>query len=228
MTMTPTVKRAVRDLLAEQRDDVVAKVRRNWDHIRTNVAGRSRHALTAGVFPTDKWDKRLLQVLQGPLSGVAQTVAAHIDTTMGTAPAKADPLKTTQHVLTRGATRVTGINQTTQDAIDAAIQQALDDGMTADEAATLLEGLSIFDDYRAELIARTEMMAAYNASALSTYADSGIELVQAIDGTGDPECAERDGEIMTTDEADTIEDHPNGTLDWIPYLEEPTTTSAVT
>ena len=221
MTMTPTVKRAVRDLLAEQRDDVVAKVRRNWDHIRT------RHD-RSGIFPTDKWDKRLLQVLQGPLSGVAQTVAAHIDTTMGTAPAKADPLKTTQHVLTRGATRVTGINQTTQDAIDAAIQQALDDGMTADEAATLLAGLSIFDDYRAELIARTEMMAAYNASALSTYADSGIELVQAIDGTGDPECAERDGQIMTTDEADTIEDHPNGTLDWIPYLEEPTTTSAVT
>lgn len=213
-TMTPTVQRAVKTLLTEQRDDVVSKVRRNWEHIRT------KHD-RSGIFPVEKWNKRLLQVMQGSLAGVAETVNAHINLTLGSAPQKADPLTTTHHVLTRGATRVTGITATTAAAIEEAIQYALDNDMTADEAATYLEGLGIFDDYRAELIARTEMMAAYNAAALATYTDAGIEYVQAIDGTGDPECAERDGQVMTADEADMIEDHPNGTLDWIPYLEEP-------
>jgi hypothetical protein len=121
---------------------------------------------------------------------------------------------------------VAGITATTQAAIDAAIQLALDEDMTADEAAALIEGLSIFDDARAELIARTEMMAAYNAAALNTYGDAGFEMVEPMDGDQDEECIDRLARgPVTIDEADADEDHPNGTLDWIPYLEEPTAVS---
>jgi hypothetical protein len=45
-----------------------------------------------------------------------------------------------------------------------------------------------------------------------------VEYVQAIDGIGDEECADRNNNIYPIDEADTIEDHPNGTLDWVPVL----------
>ena len=38
----------------------------------------------------------------------------------------------------------------------------------------------------------------------------------ADDGDGDEECAQRDGQVFDIDEAESIEDHPNGTLDWIP------------
>jgi hypothetical protein len=63
-------------------------------------------------------------------------------------------------------------------------------------------------------------MDAYNASAIASYSDAGISEVQAIDGDQDEECAARDGETFSTDEADTIEDHPNGTLDWVPVIGE--------
>ncbi len=77
---------------------------------------------------------------------------------------------------------------------------------------------SLFDEYRAELIARTELMDAYNGAALGSYQDAGLTKVQAIDGDADEECAARNGQEFTIIEADGISDHPNGTLDWIPVL----------
>ena len=82
-------------------------------------------------------------------------------------------------------------------------------------------GVAAFDEYRAEVIARTELMDAYNGAALGTYTDAGLSQVEAIDGDGDEECAARDGEVFDIEKADAIEDHPNGTLDWVPVIEEP-------
>ena len=67
------------------------------------------------------------------------------------------------------------------------------------------------------MIARTELMDAYNAAALGSYQDAGIEMVEAIDGDEDQECIDRvAGNPYTVDEAAAEEDHPNGTLDWVP------------
>jgi hypothetical protein len=44
--------------------------------------------------------------------------------------------------------------------------------------------------------------------------------VEAIDGDGDEECAARNGNVYAVDEALEIEDHPNGTLDWIPVVDK--------
>ena len=76
----------------------------------------------------------------------------------------------------------------------------------------------MFDEYRAEMIARTELMSSYNDATLGSYTDADVTQVQAIDGDGDEECAARDGQTFDIDEADGIEDHPNGTLDWVPIL----------
>ncbi len=68
------------------------------------------------------------------------------------------------------------------------------------------------------MIARTELMDAYNGAALGSYADAGIEMVEAIDGDEDEECIARlAGNPYTIEDADAEEDHPNGTLDWVPY-----------
>jgi SPP1 gp7 family putative phage head morphogenesis protein len=133
-----------------------------------------------------------------------------------------------QRVLDRGAARVTRINATTRDAIQSAIATAIEQGISLLDLADAIEqgggdisipGLdAVYTDYRAEMIARTELMDAYNAATLGSYEDAGITRVEAIDGDDDDECAARNGQEFSVDEADSIEDHPNGTLDWIPVL----------
>jgi hypothetical protein len=149
-------------------------------------------------------------------------------------PAKADPLENSavDRVLSRGVARVTKINDTTRAEIADILVTAIDQGVDLAEVADAIEagtdltpliGRSggVVGDlaYRAEMIARTELMDAYNASALYSYADAGVRTVQAMDGDQDEECAARDGREFPIEEADGIEDHPNGTLDWVPVLD---------
>jgi hypothetical protein len=84
--------------------------------------------------------------------------------------------------------------------------------------ATLDNGTPAFDAYRAEVIARTETALSFNRAALGGYKEFSIREVQAIDGDGDEQCAERDGRTFSVEDAYGIEDHPNGTLDWIPVI----------
>jgi hypothetical protein len=114
--------------------------------------------------------------------------------------------------------RITGINQTTREAIAALIAQGFDDGLSPSEVADLVSGATTFDAARAELIARTESALAYNEAALRSYGEFGVDQVEAIDGDEDPECAERNGQVYPLTEALGITDHPNGTLDWAPVI----------
>lgn len=121
-----------------------------------------------------------------------------------------------QHALRMGSKRVTQINETTRKGIRQRIHEAIEQGMSPQEAGQYVREWSGFDEYRAERIARTEMMFSYNAAALGTYQEAGIQQVVADDGDEDEECAARHGQVFTVDEADGIQDHPNGTLDWLP------------
>ena len=92
-------------------------------------------------------------------------------------------------------------------------------GMGPAELGDAIEGWSGFDEYRSEMIARTELMDAYNSAAIGSYDELGVEYVEAIDGDDDEECRNRvANNPYTLDEAASEEDHPNGTLDWIPVL----------
>jgi SPP1 gp7 family putative phage head morphogenesis protein len=112
--------------------------------------------------------------------------------------------------------RITGINLTTRDKIAGIIAEGFDKGLSPADVANLIEDSTAFDAARAELIARTETALAYNESALRSYNEFGISTVEAIDGDEDAECAERNGKVYPLDEALSITDHPNGTLDWAP------------
>ena len=214
--VTPQLKSATAEFLAAQKADIVAKIKRNWEHIK------AKRVDTDVWWAGAKWDRQLTAALSPHLTGMAETLDTHIAKALGKdepAEKASAPKRAVDSVLRHHAARVSGINETTRQAIDAAINQAIIDGLTAQAAADVIEGLTAFDDARSEMIARTELMDSYNAAALGSYTDAGIEQVQAIDGDGDPECAERDGQVYDVDEADSIEDHPNGTLDWVPIVE---------
>ena len=120
------------------------------------------------------------------------------------------------HALSRSSKRITAISNTTRSGVRKRIAEAIEQGMSPREAGQYVREWSGFTEYRAERIARTEMMNAYNTAAIASYRDLGVQQVVADDGDEDAECAERHGQVFTVDEADGIEDHPNGTLDWLP------------
>lgn len=73
--------------------------------------------------------------------------------------------------------------------------------------------------YRAELIARTEIMNATRVSSIETArANPLVSKLTAFDGDMDEQCALRNGNDFTPDEADieTASTHPNCTLMFVP------------
>jgi hypothetical protein len=79
-------------------------------------------------------------------------------------------------------------------------------------------GVGVWGDARAETIARTETALSYNRAALDGYKEFRVQRVIAMDGDGDAECAARNGGEFSVDDAFSIADHPNGTLDWSPVV----------
>lgn len=219
-TTTPKLRSAVAKFLDEQKREIVAKLRAHASHI----AKEPKEWQTWFGRP-EKWDRKLAEALRPHLAKMATVVSDHIATAM---PAKAEPqagaatgATAVERVLQRGLARVQGINTTTRDTIVNIILRTIENGGSVLDAADEVEAATAFDEARSEMIARTELMDAYNFSAISTYEDFGVTRVQAIDGDQDPECAERDGQTYSIEEAFAIEDHPNGTLDWVPIVDIP-------
>ncbi|HXI80720.1 MAG TPA: phage minor head protein [Verrucomicrobiae bacterium] len=219
-TYTPLLKHSVFDVLAAQRHDIAARLRKHAEHVK-------QHPSDTSIWFDKGWDAKLRNALAPRLEAVAHVVNAQIHDVLPAA--KAAPVGAVERVMARGAARVQGINETTRAKVQEAISRGLEEGLSVTEVADLIEeagtvgGLdmgSLFDELRAETIARTELMDAYNATAIGSYGDAGVTQVQAIDGDGDEECAARDGQVFDIEEADSIEDHPNGTLDWVPVLSE--------
>lgn len=220
----PRIKASVMSMLAEQRDSVVRRIRNlGLEHLRRKPGDKR------SFWHDDAQDSAFMEALTPHVEKIARAVSVGVERKLR--PAKADPFaeRVAVRVLTRGAGRIKGINQTTRDAVSEAITASLDGASSISDVIAAVEALDIFSELRAETIARTESMFAYNDAALSSYAEFGVTEVQAIDGDGDEECAARDGQTFSLEEAGAIEDHPNGTLDWVPLLpDEPVAGKAQT
>lgn len=226
---TPRVRASVAAVLSEQRRELTQRAKGAAAHLLQRPGDR---AYLSSLWDEHKWNRRMTEALQPHLVNMAERVDAHVRSTLKPM-TKAGPVGAVDATLKRGATRVTALNRRTRDAVIATIRETVaqgiadgkspatvgDDLETALSGTTLDNGQPAFDELRAETIARTEMTAAYNDAAIGSYRDMGVTEVTAMDGDQDEECAARDGQTFTLDEAAGIEDHVNGTLDWIPVVE---------
>jgi hypothetical protein len=206
----PAIRRSVTEALAEQRADVVAWIRAHGDHL-------TRKPTDTGWWNAEREQKRLVQAIRPHVAGIAELVTARGKDVF---PAKADPFeeRVAAFVWSRTGQRIRDMEATTRKLVMEAIAQGFADGLAPGQIADILEESSIFDPVRAELIARTETMLAYNDAALNTYTEYGIEMVEPLDGDEDPECIARlERGPVSIEAAMDDTDHPNGTLDWMPY-----------
>lgn len=107
-----------------------------------------------------------------------------------------------------------------------AIEQAREEGINPKATARLIEDLvpkgrfvNAGSRYRSKLIARTETLHAQRISTLEAYRSTNyVKEVVALDGDSDEECAARNGETFTFDEAAMEADitHPNCVLAFAP------------
>jgi SPP1 gp7 family putative phage head morphogenesis protein len=118
-------------------------------------------------------------------------------------------------VKTHAAEFVSTVSFTTREELTDFIAKRINDGESAkDIAKAVREHFSDFPDWKADRLARTEVREAYNAATLLTAQANGVDAVQALDGTGDPVCKARNGQVFTIDDAFQEREHPNGTLGW--------------
>ena len=210
---TPQIRRAIAEALTAQKAELAAKVRE-----------KANHLVAKPNDVTVWWNERAeYERLQSAVEPIILQAAAEVTRSTSATffrPAKADSIleRVLDYVRTQVGQRITGINATTRDAVRKLVGEGITEGLSPAELGDRIEAAAAFDEYRSELIARTETMLAYNDAAIGTYTNFGVEQVQALDGDDDAECAARNGLILPIDEARGVTDHPNGTLDWIPVV----------
>jgi SPP1 gp7 family putative phage head morphogenesis protein len=208
----PRLQEALSGFLARQATAIANRVKRNHAHL---VSKPSDIRVWWNERP---WNSELSELLEPLLGEMAGKVSRGVSRSLS--PAKADSFLERVIALVRLAAgkRITAINDTTRDEIQRLVVAGVDAGLGPAELAQTISESTSFNAARAELIARTETMNAYNEAALHTYREFEVTEVEAIDGDDDAECAERNGKRYPIDEAFSIADHPNGTLDWIPVV----------
>ena len=216
-TLRPKLAKALASFLAEQQREIVAKVRRSSSH----VSAKPGDSTTWWDGPA--WDARLRKLLAPYAQAAADIAAVAAEAKLGSRKAgeAVDLLgnRVLARLLAGMGVRITGINETTRQRVIDAIRDGILAGEGAGTIGDRIEDLGdVFGEYRGELIARTETARVLNEAALESYREYGVERVVAIDGDEDAECAARNGQEFDLDEAMDIEDHPNGTLDWVPIV----------
>jgi len=149
--------------------------------------------------------------------------------------AEANPVVSS--VLTTAPVQAKMIHSTTQKHVKHMLDVAFERGYSIEMLArgvpkdnfAGIQSLIVESRKRARLIARTEIMRTQNLTSCNLFKRQGFEYVRAYDVDGDPHdnyvpagdpygrtCIQRDGQVYTVQDAYNIQDHPNGTLSWVP------------
>lgn len=118
------------------------------------------------------------------------------------------------------------VPQTTRDRLRAEIENALESGLTETQLRKRLESEEIWN-WRADMIARTEVAYALNAGTVDSYKGVGVEKVEIIDGPGCLEDGHDDSEPGVDGETWPLEKfeefplgHPNCRRSAMPVMPE--------
>ena len=226
-SVKPRGETAIRQFLTEQRERISERVR---DTLPQTKAARKEAA--------DEWwdgaaeDAALRETLRGLYLEVGREGLQVVADKTGRVVTNTAVNRILSDLYEYGGARITNINERTRDAVKAqltegvrrgySIQQLLGgveaEGFAGVQGALLDNGVAAWDPYRAEMISRTETALSFNRASIRGYGEYGVREVQAIDGDFDEDCAARNGQVFSIDEALGIADHPNGTLDWAPVL----------
>lgn len=208
--LTTAMQRDVQKVLDEMRAEVARKVTANAGHLA------KRPKDLDAVFNEARWERALEQAMRPHVAAIGEATLTRVNAVLPAKAGLSDSLLA--RLFKRVGVRIKEITQTTRDTLALAIQHGIEQGLGAAELGQLIGESTAFGPARAELIARTETASVLNTAALDQYREFGVTRVQAYDGDDDETCAERDGQIFDIDEAELIEDHPNGTLDWAPVV----------
>jgi SPP1 gp7 family putative phage head morphogenesis protein len=119
-----------------------------------------------------------------------------------------------------GLTLVKGVEETVRKELRSFLADEIRAGHSNEEIANNVRlHFADFPSWKADRLARTETMLAYNYATLFAGRAAGVKKVQAIDaqkGPTDEDCEVRNGQIFDIDSAfgENLREHPNGTLAW--------------
>lgn len=199
--------RSFADFLAEQ-DGL------EFADIPESVRKQARNLVRAWETNTDRLGKVLDRT-----TGIYKKVmdrAAKLETKRAKLEGTPDEAALERWITNHAAEFVSNVSFTTREELTDFIATRINGGMTdAKELATeLREHFNEFPSWKADRLARSEIRDAYNAATLLAAQANGIDQVQAIDGTDDPVCKERNGKLFDITDAFLEREHPNGTLGW--------------
>lgn len=92
------------------------------------------------------------------------------------------------------------IDDYTRERANELVQEAIKEGWSIDDFAARLEDSGLFEEDRAELIARNEIALSQVGGKAAAYREADVDWVIVLDGDYDDECAARDGEMFSLDE----------------------------
>lgn len=207
----PKILDAISEFLSKQATSIANRVRNNHRHIAAKPSD-------IRVWWAERdWNRELTALLEPLLSELAEGVSTAVARPLRAGKADTFLEKVIALVRRTAGVRITGINQTTRDAVARLIAAGVEQGLSPADLADTIRNAATFDAARAELIARTETGTAYNQAAVGTYRELDVKQVQVIDGDKDDICAPVNGATWSLDEAESNPlGHPNCVRDFIP------------
>ncbi len=237
--LTPETRAALEQFFADQRERVATRIRSSYPQKAPASTQKAVRTFWATKSDPDWWDAdvedaALADAMRGIYVNVSHGGLGVVSNRLNRVVTSNITKRVISDLLTFGGQRIKDINDRTLQALTLqlaegarrgySISQIIDgvpaDGYSGINGVTLENGTPVFGDLRAETIARTETATAYNRATLEGYAGFEVREVLAYDGDDDEECAARDGQTYDIDTAMSIEDHPNGTLDWAPVVDK--------
>jgi hypothetical protein len=102
------------------------------------------------------------------------------------------------------------IEETTRGEINGLLGRAIEEGWSYQQLGREVQASGIFEGWRADMIARTEIALAQAKGTAIALREAGVERVVIQDGDSDEACQEADGQVWDIEEyEDNPIEHPN-------------------
>lgn len=205
------MQRDVLSVLRAYGAQVAQRARERFDHLTRKPTD------VDALLSVERMERDLLAVLTPHLRAVAEGTGGSVAQRFGKAELRDAVL---ERLLRSAGVRIKGISETTRDRVRDVVAKGIADGLSAAELGDRLEAASgLFDELRAETIARTETATVLNEAAVAQYREFGVDRVLVYDGDEDEACASADGQTWTVEQAEANPiAHPNCTRGFSPLV----------